>query len=140
MDIFAALTRHHEAMRKLFAKTAENSNFFDDLENHLRVHHTNEEKILYDVLKTKEQTRKDVIEAVEEHHIIELMLIELENFPREHERWVIKLEVLEEYANHHFEEEESKIFPEGAEVLKETEVTEMAARFEEVKEKQLGVL
>lgn len=140
MDIFAALTRHHETMRELFAKAVENRDFFEELKNHLRVHHRNEEKILYDVLQTREKTRKDAIEAVEEHHIIEIMLVELENFPREHERWAIKLEVLEEYTEHHFEEEEKEIFPQGAEVLKESESRQMAERFEMVKEKQLAVL
>lgn len=140
MDIFAALTKHHDTMRELFAKAEKDSDFFDGLKNHLRVHHRNEEKILFDVLKTKEQTRKGAIEAIEEHHIIEIMLVELENFPREHERWAIKLEVLEEYTDHHFEEEEKEIFPEGAKVLKEAESKEMAVRFEKVKERQLSVL
>lgn len=140
MDIFAALTRHHQEMRELFAKSEENRDFFDDLKDHLRVHHRNEEKILYDVLKTRSKTRKGAMEAVEEHHIIEIMLVELENFPREHERWAIKLEVLEEYADHHFEEEEKEIFPEGAKVLQDTESGEMRAQFDKIKEQQLAVL
>ncbi len=140
MNIFEALTKHHEVMRQLFDKTAAESSVFPDLKNHLQVHHKNEEKILYDVLKTKGPTRKDAIEAVEEHHVIELLLVELENFPRDHERWAIKFEVLEEYTKHHFKEEETEIFPEGAKVLDASEAEDMAVRFEAVKDKQLAVL
>lgn len=140
MNIFEALTKHHDTMRALFDKTASDSSVFQDLKNHLQVHHKNEEKILYDALKTKEQTRKDAIEAVEEHHVIEFLLLELENFPQDHERWAIKLEVLEEYTRHHFKEEETEIFPEGAQVLNANEAEEMAFRFEAIKDKQLAVL
>lgn len=140
MNIFEALTKHHDTMRELFDKAAANSNLFEDLKNHLRVHHRNEEKILYDVMKTKGPTRKDAIEAVEEHHVIELLLVELENFPQDHERWAIKLEVLEEYTKHHFKEEETEVFPEGAKVLNTAEAEDMAVRFETIKAKQLAVL
>jgi hemerythrin-like domain-containing protein len=140
MTIFEALTRHHDTMREIFEKTAANSAAFEELKHHLQVHHKNEEKILYDVMQTKAKTRKDAIEAVEEHHVIELLLVDLENFPRDHERWAIKLEVLEEYTKHHFKEEENEIFPEGAKVLGEAELTRMAAQFEAVKDKQLAAL
>jgi hemerythrin-like domain-containing protein len=140
MNIFEALTKHHGTMRELFDKTTSYSSVFQELKNHLQVHHKNEEKILYDVLKTKEPTRKDAIEAVEEHHVIEFLLFELENFPRDHERWAIKLEVLEEYTKHHLKEEETEVFPEGAKVLSTSEAEEMAVRFEAIKEKQLAVL
>jgi uncharacterized protein (DUF927 family) len=140
MDIFEVLTNHHDTMRELFDKTASDSSVFHDLKKNLQVHHKNEEKILYDVLKTKELTRKDAIEAVEEHHVIEFLLLELENFPRDHERWVIKFEVLEEYTKHHFKEEETEIFPEGAKVLNTIESDKMAVHFEEIKDKQIAVL
>ena len=140
MNIFEALTQHHDTLRALFDKTASDSSFFQELKKHLQIHHKNEEKILYDVLKTKEPTRKDAIEAVEEHHVIEFLLLELENFPRDHERWAIKLEVLEEYTRHHLREEETEIFPEGAKVLRTSEAEDMAVRFEEIKDKQLAVL
>jgi hypothetical protein len=140
MNIFEALTKHHDTMRELFDKTSLDSSIFKELKNHLQVHHKNEEKILYDVLKTNEQTRKDAIEAVEEHHVIEFLLLELENFPQDHERWAIKLEVLEEYTRHHFNEEETEIFPEGARVLKTSEAKEMAVQFDAIKDNQLAVL
>jgi hemerythrin-like domain-containing protein len=140
MDIFAALTKDHETLRDLFGQAASDSPRFPDLKNHLQVHHKNEEKILYEALKSKEQTRKDALEAIEEHHVIEMLLVDLENFPTDNERWTIKLEVLEEYTRHHLKEEEDEIFPEGAKVLGAAKSEEMGARFEEIKARQLAVL
>jgi len=39
------------------------------------VHHRNEEKILYGLMVTKKETRKDSMEAVEEHRVIDLLLL-----------------------------------------------------------------
>lgn len=70
-------------------------------------------------MEKKEKARHGALEAIEEHHVIEMLLNELSDFPRDHERWVIKLEVLEEYTRHHLEEEESDVFPEVSYVLDE---------------------
>jgi len=140
MNIFEALTKHHDTLRDLFGQAASDSSKFPELKKHLQVHHKNEEKILYEVMKNKEQTRKDALEAIEEHHVIELLLVDLENFPTSDERWVIKLEVLEEYTNHHLKEEEDEIFPEGQKVIEAAASEEMGKRFEAIKAKQLAVL
>jgi len=65
-------------------------------------HYRNEEKILYDLIVTKKVTGTDSMEAVEEHRIIDLLMLGLEDFPPDHERWPIKVEVLQEYTEHHF--------------------------------------
>ena len=98
------------------------------------------EKFLYDLLQKKEKTRHGALEAIEEHHVIEMLLNELSDFPRNHDRWVIKLEVLEEYTRHYLEEEESDVFPEVSGVLDEKRRNELGTEFNKVKEKQLSVL
>ena len=138
--ITEALTRHHDVIRDLFKKTIDDGSHFEKLQNHLTIHHKNEETFLYDLLEEKEKTRHGALEAIEEHHVIEMLLNELSDFPRDHERWVIKLEVLEEYTRHHLEEEESDVFPEVSDVLDEKRRNELGAEFDKVKEKQLSVL
>lgn len=138
--ITEALTRHHDVIRDLFKKTIDDGSHFEKLQNHLTIHHKNEEKFLYDLLEEKKKTRHGALEAIEEHHVIEMLLNELSDFPRDHERWVIKLEVLEEYTRHHLEEEESDVFPEVSDVLDEKRRNELGAEFDKVKEKQLSVL
>lgn len=134
-----ALTRHHDVIRDLFEKTADDSSNFEKLRNHLTVHHKNEEKYLYDLLEKKDKTRHGALEAVEEHHVIEMLLQELSDFPKDHERWAVKLEVLEEYTRHHLEEEEEDVFPKVSDVLDEEKRRELGAKFDEVKDKQLSV-
>lgn len=140
MTITQILTDHHEALRDLFKKTETDQSMFPELRKHLRVHHTNEEKFLYDLLQEKPETRKDALEAVGEHHIIELILLELDDFPIEHERWAIKLENLEEYTRHHLKEEEADIFPQADKVLGADQAEKLGAQFEATMQKQLAVL
>jgi hemerythrin-like domain-containing protein len=140
MTITQILTDHHETLRDLFKKTESDHLMFSELKKHLRVHHTNEEKFLYDLLEEKAETRKDALEAVGEHHIIELIMLELEDFPIDHERWAIKLENLEEYTRHHLKEEEADIFPQADKVLGADQAEKLGAQFEATMQKQLAVL
>ncbi len=140
MSITRILTDHHETLRDLFKNTEADHRMFPELKKHLRVHHTNEEKFLYDLLEEIKETRKDALEAVGEHHIIELILLELEDFPIDHERWAIKLENLEEYTRHHLQEEEDDIFPEADNVLDADKAQKLGEQFEDVMQKQLAVL
>ncbi len=140
MTITQILTDHHETLRGLFEKTEADHRMFSELKKHLRVHHTNEEKYLYDLLEQKTETRKDALEAVGEHHIIELILLALEDFPIDHERWAIKLENLEEYTRHHLDEEEEDIFPQADKVLEADEAKKLGEQFEDIMQKQLAVL
>jgi hemerythrin-like domain-containing protein len=140
MGIFEVLRQDHEMMRQLFKRIRKDRGIFEELKKHLEVHHRNEEKILYDLMVTKKETRKDSMEAVEEHRVIDLLLRGLEDFPRDHERWPIKFEVFQEYTEHHFKEEEDDIFPSGAKVLVEAEMRDMGARFAAITERQLAIL
>jgi hemerythrin-like domain-containing protein len=140
MGIFEVLLKDHEMMRQLFKRITKDRGVFGELKKHLEVHHRNEEKILYDLMVTKKETRKDSMEAVEEHRVIDLLMLGLEDFPRDHERWPIKFEVLQEYTEHHFKEEEDDIFPNGTKVLGEAEMQDMGARFAALTERQLAVL
>ena len=67
-----------------------------------------EEKYFYDILKAIPEAEHDALEAVNEHHIIELIIKDTEGFPREHEHFPIKIEGLGEYTTHHLDEEESE--------------------------------
>ena len=140
MGIFEVLLKDHEMMRQLFKRITKDRGVFGELRKLLEVHHRNEEKILYGLMVTKKETRKDSMEAVEEHRVIDLLLLGLEDFPRDHERWPIKFEAFQEYTEHHFKEEEDDIFPNGAKVLGEAEMRDMGARFAAITERQLAVL
>jgi hemerythrin-like domain-containing protein len=139
MNITDALTSHHGILRQLFEQSKTDPSVFDEFIHNLVVHHTMEEKYFYDVLEAQPQARPDALEAVNEHHIIELIIKDAERFPRDHERFPVKIESLGEYTTHHLDEEEMKIFPMAEQLLPETDLATLGALFEEAKGKLLGI-
>ena len=111
MDIIDALIGHHQELRQLYRASESDAGRFAEFVRHLVVHHTMEEKYFYDLLQKVPDARHDSLEAVNEHHIIELIIKDAEGFPKDHEGFPIKVEGLGEYTTHHLDEEEAEIFP-----------------------------
>ena len=139
MDIIDALVEHHRTLRQLAAKAEEDPAAFEEFQRHLVVHHTMEEKYFYDFLEQVASARKDSLEAVNEHHIIELILKDVEGFPAEHERFPIKVEGLAEYTSHHLDEEEMEIFPQARQLLSLKDLEDLGRLFVEAKQQLLEV-
>ena len=105
----------------------------------LEVHATIEEETYYPAVEAK--ARKDgkelIAEAVEEHHVVKILLGELRSMSSEDEAFDAKVTVLMENVRHHVEEEESELLPQSEKILDGDELTrlgeEMAAR-----KRQLG--
>ena len=100
----------------------------------LEVHATLEEEIYYPAVEAK--ARKDgkelIAEAVEEHHVVKILLGELGSMSSEDEAFDAKVTVLMENVRHHVEEEESELLPQSEKILGTDELTrlgeQMAAR------------
>ncbi|HYM83552.1 MAG TPA: hemerythrin domain-containing protein, partial [Candidatus Dormibacteraeota bacterium] len=56
---------------------------------------------------------EEVLEAFEEHHLVDEVLGQLDALPPEAEDWHAKAQVMTEQVQHHIEEEESEMFPEA---------------------------
>jgi hypothetical protein len=139
MDITVQLTEHHTILRQLFEQSKTQLNVFDDFIHHLTVHHTMEEKYFHDVIEQEAQAHHDALEAVNEHHIIEMIIKDAERFPRDHERFSIKVESLGEYTTHHLDEEEAEIFPMAQQLLTADELATLGKLFTEARDKLLSV-
>ena len=133
------LVAHHTTLRQLYAQSENDSNVFEEFTRHLIVHHTMEEKYFYDILKAIPEAEHDALEAVNEHHIIELIIKDAEGFPHEHEHFPIKIEGLGEYTNHHLDEEEMEIFPMSQQVMSAEDLDTLGKLFVEAKNKLLGI-
>jgi len=59
----------------------------------------------------------NVLESLEEHHIVKWVLSELEKMPPDHDRFDAKVTVLIENVRHHVEEEEKELFPQVNKLL-----------------------
>jgi hemerythrin-like domain-containing protein len=139
MNIINALVEHHKVLRKLYQQSESDPDIFEEYVRHLIVHHTMEERYFYDFLEQISEARHDALEAVNEHHIIEMIIKDSEDFPRNHERFPIKVEGLGEYTNHHLDEEEGEIFPLAQQLVADEDLVALGKLFSEAKDKLLGV-
>lgn len=104
----------------------------------LRAHTAIEEEIFYPaVRKGQDDLSDEALEGLEEHHVVEVLLDELEGMSSSNdERYVAKFTVVSELVEHHAEEEEDDMFPQvrsalGAERLQELG-DKMQARHEQL--------
>ena len=139
MSIVNALVAHHTGLRQLYRQSEGDPNVFEEFIRHLIVHHTMEEKYFYDILQMVPEAEHDALEAVNEHHIIELIIKDSEDFPRDHEHFAIKVEGLGEYTSHHLDEEEMEIFPMAQQLLSAEDLDTLGKLFTEAKDKLLGI-
>jgi hypothetical protein len=140
MNVVDALVAHHNTLRQLYQQSEADPEVFEEFVRHLVVHHTMEEKYFYDLLEGFDQGRHDALEAVNEHHIIELIVKDAEGFPRDHGHFPIKIEGLGEYTSHHLDEEEADIFPLALELFDEKDLNTLGKLFEEAKAIMLGAI
>ena len=140
MNVVDALIAHHNTLRQLYQQSEANPNVFEEFVRHLVVHHTMEEKYFYDLMEGFDQGRHDALEAVNEHHIIELIVKDAEGFPRDHSHFPIKIEGLGEYTTHHLDEEEAEIFPLARQLFDEKDLDTLGQLFEQAKAIMLGAI
>lgn len=139
MNIIEALIEHHGTLRQLYRQAEANPDVFDTFIQHLVVHHTMEEKYFYDLLEGFSTAEHDALEAVNEHHIIEMIIKDAEGFPRDHRKFPIKIEGLGEYTVHHLDEEEEEIFPLATQLFEAKELDTLGALFTEAQKALLGI-
>lgn len=117
MDVIRYLDNDHATVLKLLKSMLNTSSSavksrekkFVALKKELYLHEQVEQKVLYPALKKKD--KKDILEATQEHHLVNLLLSDIESISFKDEIWIAKITVLQECLNHHIKEERSKLFP-----------------------------
>jgi hemerythrin superfamily protein len=142
MDAITLLKADHKEVEKLF-KTYEKLGDRAIQTKHdtatkiikaLSVHAAIEEQVFYPaVRKEVEGTDDEVLEAVEEHHIVKWVLSEINDLDPSDERYDAKVTVLIENVRHHVEEEETEMFPQVRLALGRARLGEIGAALEEAK-------
>lgn len=141
MNAFQLLKEDHQKVDSLFKQlepTTERAEktrteLFAKLKEELDIHTKVEEAVFYPSIKQAAETREIVLEGFEEHHVVKLLLKELEALPVDTEQWTAKLKVLQENVEHHVEEEEEEMFQKARQVLSEEEINDLGARMEQMK-------
>ena len=139
MNAFTLLKEDHQKVSGIFEKLEETTEraektrteLFAQLQQELEIHAHIEETIFYPELKREAETREIVLEGFEEHHVIKLLLKELESLPVDTEQWTAKLKVLKENVEHHVEEEEQEMFQKARQVLSEEQINQLGEQMEE---------
>jgi hemerythrin-like domain-containing protein len=130
MDAISLLEEDHRKMKKLLSelesttergvKTRED--LFATVKDELTVHETIEEEIFYPALKEHPKTKEIALEAYEEHHVVDMVMAEIEDVPYDDETWGAKFKVMKENIEHHIEEEENEMFKQARQVFEEDEL------------------
>jgi hemerythrin-like domain-containing protein len=100
----------------------------------LTVHTYIENEIMYPrVRELVPELEDDVLESYEEHHVADVLVMELSAMQPEDERFTAKATVLIENVRHHIEEEEDEWFPKVREALGRTALQEIGEAMQESK-------
>ena len=130
MNAISLLEEDHRKMKKLLSdlesttergvKTREE--LFATVKEELTIHETIEEEIFYPALKEHPKTKEITLEAYEEHHVVDMVMAEIEGIPYDDERWGAKFKVMKENIEHHIEEEENEMFKQARQVFEDDEL------------------
>lgn len=81
----------------------------------LEVHAELEEKLIYPAIREQIDDDEMMNEAMEEHHLVHVLIKELKKLKPKDEVFQAKFKVLGELVKHHIEEEEGEILPKAQE-------------------------
>ncbi len=150
MNAITLLTEDHDKMKKLLSEletTTERgvktrAELFSTIKGELTIHEIIEEEIFYPELKAHPKAKDIVLEGYEEHHVVDLVMRELEDCPVDDESWGAKAMVMIENVRHHMEEEEGEMFQKARSVFDRAELDDLGERMEarrRTAQQELGV-
>ncbi|MBV8304588.1 MAG: hemerythrin domain-containing protein [Acidimicrobiia bacterium] len=142
MDAVTLLRNDHktvEALFKRFEKAGPNArktkgDLVDKMVEELSIHAAIEEQVLYPAARQAvPDASAEVLEALDEHHIVKWVLSELDGMDPTDERFQAKVTVLMENVRHHVAEEEGDLFPKLRAAMKRKELEELAGALQQGK-------
>ncbi|MCD4527181.1 hemerythrin domain-containing protein [Nocardioides sp. cx-173] len=143
-DAIVLLKNDHKEILRTFAAFekageqahAEKGRLVQKMIELLTVHTYIENEIMYPrVRELLPEVEDDVLESYEEHHVADVLVMELAAMKPDAERFTAKTTVLIENVRHHIEEEEDEWFPKVREGLGRKVLQEMGADMIEAKKK-----
>ncbi len=142
MDAIALLKADHRAVEDLFVKFEKAGDralktkrrLVDGMIKELAIHAGIEEQVLYPAVRAGiPALEDDMLEALEEHHIVKWTLSELADLDPEAERFDAKVAVLIESVRHHVKEEERDIFPKMRKAFSRKELEDLGSALDNAK-------
>ena len=129
MDAVKLLKSDHEKVKKMLEELDSTTERAEKtrteglakLKDELVVHEAIEEEIFYPALKRFAEAKDIVLEAYEEHDVVDSIMADLEQTSVEDEKWHAKFTVMKENLEHHIEEEEGEMFKQARDVMDDSE-------------------
>jgi hemerythrin-like domain-containing protein len=143
-DAIVVLKEDHKEILRTFRDfekagknaTAAKGELVDKIIEQLTVHTYIENEVMYPrVRELLPELEDDIDESYEEHHVADLLVVELAAMKPYAERFDAKTTVLIENVRHHIEEEEDEWFPKVREGLGRKQLQEIGAEMLEAKKK-----
>ncbi|HEX2804946.1 MAG TPA: hemerythrin domain-containing protein [Kineosporiaceae bacterium] len=142
-DAIVILKNDHQRIRALFKKFQSSSpgahvtraDLVDQIIQELTVHTYLENEVMYpQVRELIPDLEQDVLESYEEHHVADLLCVELMALEPTDEHFQAKTTVLIENVTHHIEEEEQDWFPKVRSTLGRKQLSDIGERMLELKQ------
>jgi hemerythrin-like domain-containing protein len=141
-DAIVVLKEDHKRIRKLFSEferagddaTVAKGKLVDQILEELTVHTYLENEVMYpSVRKALPDLTDDVLESYEEHHVADVLCLELAAMKPDDERFDAKTTVLIESVRHHIEEEEQDWFPKVREGMSRKELQALGKTMQDMR-------
>ncbi len=141
-DAIVLLRQDHQDIKRLFTEFenaggnayATKQKLADEIIANLTVHTYLENECVYPrVRELVPDVEDDILESYEEHHVADVLCMELAAMSSDDERFVPKMMVLAENVRHHIEEEEGVWFPKVREELGRKTLQEIGQRMLEMR-------
>ena len=143
-DAIVLLKNDHKQIREVFKKFQDagdeayqtKNKLVEQMLELLTVHTYIENESMYPrVRELVPDIEDDVLESYEEHHVADVLCMELASMSADDERFTAKTTVLIENVTHHMDEEESEWFPKVREALGRKQLQDIGAEMLELKKK-----
>ena len=143
-DAIVILKEDHQELRRLFRDFEQASEdavktrgtIVDEMLELLTVHTYLENECMYPrVRELLPDLEDDILESYEEHHVADVLCMELATMSPDDERFTAKTTVLIENVRHHMQEEEEEWFPEVREGLGRNQLQEIGEEMLELRKR-----
>lgn len=142
-DAIVLLKADHKEIRALFREfqspkttSARKGTIVGKIIELLTVHTFIENEVMYpEVRELLPDLEEDILESYEEHHVADVLVMELQALSPGDERFEAKTTVLIENVTHHMDEEEQDWFPQVRAGLGRKQLQEIGERLEEAKKR-----
>jgi hemerythrin superfamily protein len=142
MNALTLLTADHKTVEALFKEfeglgeraSARKKQIVGKIIKELSIHSAIEEMVFYPAVRAAvEDAEDEILESLEEHHIVKWTLSELEKMSPDDERFDAKVKVLMESVRHHVKEEQTELFPRVREVMERSELADLGEALAQAK-------